>query len=378
MKNLGMPDKAREPRVAIVHDALVNSGGAERTAAFMAMVFPDADIITSAYLPDRTFAEFRQRRIATLPGARFATSERRTKQLLPLWLWGFRRLELGSYDFVLSSTTFAAKHVRPPASTPHTCYCYAPFRWLWKPTAYSPQSLPFKRLPGLLAPLVRPGLRQLDYAAMQRVTRIATSCENMAREIDACYQRPAAIIYPPIRLADYAVGAEPGDYFLTVSRLISHKRVDLAIRACETLKLKLIVVGDGPELAALQAIAGPNTHFAGRVSDAELRRLYRDCRALIFPSLEDYGLAPIEAQASGRPVIAYGAGGALETVTPGLSGILFPAQTVENVIAALEAYSVATFEPQVIRQSVQRFDLEIFRRNLRSLVLAGSPGGVYE
>jgi len=362
------PPYLSDMRVAIVHDALVNSGGAERTLTFMCEAFPDAPVFTSAYLPNSTFQEFRLLNIHTLPGAGLVQTERRAKQLLPLWIWGFRYLNLQDYDVVLTSTTFAAKYVNPSATVPHLCYCYVPFRWLWNPAAYSEQSVPFKGLFAQLASYARPMLRRIDYQVMQSVTRIATSCQNMAREIELSYQRDSEVIYPPIRISDYHLGDSVGEYYLCVSRLVSHKRVDLAIQACQQLGRRLIVVGDGPEREQLMAMSGPTTTFAGRVSDTELRNLYSACRAVIFPSHEDYGIVPLEANASGRPVIAYGVGGVLETLVEGITGVYFSRQVVEDVIEAILTCERIHFDSMTIRQEVDRFDVAFFVEKLRAFV----------
>ena len=352
--------------VAIVHDGLVNSGGAERTLTFMCEAFPQATVFTSVYLSDQTFPDFKNQKIHTLPGAHWVRTERKTKQMLPLWIMGFQQLDLSSFDVVLSSTTWSAKFVR---HSHHACYCYAPFRWLWKPGVYTQQSLPINPFLSKALAFAHPVLRQFDYAAMQRVTSVATSCQNMASEIEVCYHRHAEVIYPPIRISDYCVGSGPGEYFLTVSRLISHKRVDLAINACEILGQNLVVVGDGPELASLQRMAGSRIKFAGRVSDVALRKLYTDCRAVLFPSHEDYGIVPLEAQASGRPVIAYGVGGVRETVLEGVSGIFFADQTVDAVISAIQAFERIDFDPRKVRRIIERFDAGSFKQTLREFVL---------
>jgi glycosyltransferase involved in cell wall biosynthesis len=363
----------RAPRVAIVHDALVNAGGAERVATFLCEAFPGAPLYTSVYLPDRTFAEFRSRKIHVLPGAWRVTTEAGAKRLLPLWILGFRHLDLRGYDVVLSSTTFAAKHIQPPNGVRHVSYCYAPFRLLWKPAAYEPSSLPVGAVARGAIALARPMLRAWDKAAMDRVSAIATTCRNMARAIAECYDRKAEVIYAPVRLSEYRVGPDQkksvGDYYLTVSRLVSHKRVDLAVQACRQLGRRLVVVGDGPELERLRALAGDGVTFAGLVDRPSLVDLYAGCRALLFCSEEDYGLAPIEAQASGRPVIAYGAGGALETVSDGQSGIFFGEQTTDSLVAAMLRFERESFDPVRVRDSVARFDVEPFTRQVRNFVL---------
>ena len=367
----------RAPRVAIVHDALVNAGGAERVASFLCEAFPDAPFYTSAYLPDRTFEEFKSRDVRVLPGARWARTESQAKRLLPLWLLGFRHLDLRNYDVVLSSTTFAAKHVRPPDGVRHVSYCYAPFRLLWNPGAYEPSSLPVGAVARRAIDLARPALRSWDRAAMDRVAAIATTCRNMARAIAECYDRQAEVIYAPVRLSEYRIGTSPGEYYLTVSRLVSHKRVDLAVQACRQLGRRLIVVGDGPELNALRAGVdrGEQVTFAGFVDRLSLVDLYAGCRALLFCSEEDYGLAPIEAQASGRPVIAYGAGGALETVIDGQSGIFFGEQTTESLVAAMQRFERQAFDPVRVRAASARFDVEPFIRHVRNFVLSADRVG---
>jgi glycosyltransferase involved in cell wall biosynthesis len=357
------------PRVAIVHDALVNAGGAERVASFLCEAFPEAPLYTSVYLPGRTFEEFNARDVRVLPGASWARSESAAKRMLPLWILGFRHLDLSAYDVVLSSTTFGAKHVRPPRGVRHVSYCYAPFRLLWKPAAYEASSLPVGALARRAIDLAAPVLRAWDRGAMEAVAAIATTCRNMARAIAECYDRQAEIIYAPVRLSEYRMGIGPGDYYLTVSRLISHKRVDLAVQACRQLGRRLVVVGDGPELDRLRALGGDDVAFAGFVDRKSLVDLYAGCRALLFCSEEDYGLAPIEAQASGRPVIAYGAGGALETVTDGRSGIFFGEQTTESVVDAMLRFERQTFDPVLVRDSVARFDVEPFTRHVRDFVL---------
>jgi glycosyltransferase involved in cell wall biosynthesis len=352
-------------RIAIVHDALVNMGGAERTLAYMSEIFPDAPIFTSVYLPERTYPEFGIRQVNILPGARRVFDERRTKQLFFLWVMGFQRLNLSAFDVVLSSTTFAAKYIH---HSRHLCYCYAPFRWIWKPQSYSLDSLPVSRAWNMSLNLVRPFLRRVDFRAMQQVQHVATSCQNMVREIYECYKREARIIYPPVRLSDYAWDKMAGDYYLTVSRLISHKRIDLAIKACQQLGRKLIVVGDGPELPSLKAISSSQIKFMSRVTDAQLRELYTHCRGVIFPSHEDFGIVPIEAQASGRPVIAYGVGGVLETVIENQTGTFFMEQTVEAVVEAVQRAEKTLFDPYIIRQSMQKFDVEYFKSELLRFV----------
>lgn len=355
-------------RIAIVHDALCVAGGAERLVLWMAKAFPCAPIYTSVYLPTGTFSEYQQLDVRVLPFARFIRSERQFKLLYPLWLHLFRRLDFSEYDIVLSSSTYLAKFIKPAQGVSHACYLYAPFRLLWKPDSYSAESLP---TPGVASGLVKWSaglLRKWDLRSTRAIPKLATSCRNMAEEIRRVYGMPAAILYPPVEIPAELPASEGREYYLSVSRLISHKRVDLAVKACTQTGRKLVVVGDGPERARLEKMAGETIRFAGRVSDAELQALYSGAKGLIFPSYEDYGIAPLEAQAWGVPVIAYGRGGSLETVQEGVSGIFFDHQDEASVVEALERFEKLSFDPPEIRRWVSRFDGDTFMRGLQEFV----------
>lgn len=351
-------------RLAIVHDALINTGGAERTLVYMSEAFPDAPIFTSVYLPRQTYPILRTKEIHSLPGSRFVHTERLAKQLYPVWVLGFAGLVLDEYDIVLTSTSWVAKFVRPPRNTLNVSYCYAPTRFLWHPSSYSESSVPFGRYWMQAFAQIRPALRRLDYQAMQNPQRLATTSQNMAKLIAHCYDRTAQVIHAPIRVQDYMSSNEDGDYYLVVGRLISHKRVDIAIEACRALKRRLVIVGEGPERAKLEAMADDNVRFVKRVSDIELLRYYANCRAVLFPSNEDYGLVPLEAQASGRPVIAYEAGGVLETVSQKESGIFFQAQTADSMVEAILEFESRSWDARLIRQHAERFDLSYFKQGL--------------
>jgi len=357
------------PRLAVVHDALINSGGAERVLTYIHEAFPDAPIYTAAYLPERTFSRLRHATIIPLWGSQLVKTEAQFKKLFPLWVIGFARLDLSEFDVVLTSTTWGAKFVPHDASVRHVSYCYAPNRLLWFPDAYRSSHAPVGVL-SRLVDLARGPLRVLDSRATRKIDRLATTCRNMANAIASCYGMRARIIYPPVRLADYDVTTEPGDFYLSVSRLMSHKRIDLAIEACCQLGRKLVVVGDGPEASRLRALSRGAVTFLGRVSDRELRGLYAACRAVIFPSDEDFGLVPLETQAAGRPVIAYASGGALETVMPDRTGLFFTEQTTEAVVEAMERFERMQFDPAVIRDAMARFTPERFTQELHDFVLA--------
>lgn len=203
---------------------------------------------------------------------------------------------------------------------------------------------------------------------MTRVDAIATNCAHMAEAIRRCYGRTAEIIHPAIRCSDYVAGTGPGEYYLVVSRLVPYKRVGLAVEACSRIGAPLVVVGNGPERAALERNAGPTVHFVGRVSDAEVKQHYSRCKALLFPGHEDFGLTPLEAQASGRPVIAYGRGGVLETVKDQVTGLFFESQTADALVDAIRRFEKMRWSPAAALQNAARFDMPEFRAGLLRFV----------
>jgi glycosyltransferase involved in cell wall biosynthesis len=355
-------------RVAIVHDALCVKGGAERVALWMARAFPEAPIFTSVYLPEGTFPEYKALDVRALPFAGHIHSESQFKLLYPLWFLELQRLDFSEFDVVLSSSTYLAKYIRPAPGVRHIAYLYAPFRLLWKPEAYRRGSLPGSDVFEQLVRGIVPILRRWDQARTTAIPKLVTTCQNMAEEIMRNYGRSASVAYPPVEIPNLPKSSGREDYLLCVGRLVSHKRVDLAVQACTRLGRRLIVVGDGPEREHLERLAGACIEFRGRVSDDELQRLYTKARGLIFPSYEDYGLVPLEAQAHGVPVIAFGQGGVLETVKEGVSGIFFSRQDVDAITGCLEAFDSRHYPEGQIREWVSRFAPPTFIARLRDLV----------
>jgi glycosyltransferase involved in cell wall biosynthesis len=357
-------------RVAIIHDALCVRGGAERVALWMARAFPDAPIYTSVYLREHTFPQYKALDVRALPLSGFIRDETQFKLLYPLWLFELPGIDFSEFDVVLSSSTYLAKFIRPASGARHVAYIYAPFRLLWKPEAYRQGSLPASGVFERLVRSVIPLLRRWDQARTRAIPRIATTCQHMADQIMKDYGRSASVIYPPVEIPDVSQPHAREDYFLCVGRLMSHKRVDLAVEACSRLGKRLIVVGEGPEREHLQHLAGPSVEFLGRVSDQGLRQLYLNASALIFPSHEDYGLVPLEAQAYGLPVIAFGQGGVLETVKDGVSGIFFASQDVDSISGCLRTFDARRFPEGQIREWARRFDAQNFMARLRDFVYA--------
>lgn len=355
-------------KIAIVHDALCVPGGAERFVLWLAKAFPDAPIFTSIYLPDATFPEYKNLNVIPLQFGPSIKTERQFKLLYPLWLWQIRRVDFSEFDVVLSSSTYLAKFIKTTDRTKHFGYLYAPFRLLWRPKSYTPQSLP---TPGFTAPFIRqlvPLFRKWDIRNTQKLDKVATSCQNIAHQIENIYKIKPTVINPPVSVADFSLSDTKGQYYLTVSRLVSHKRIDIAIEACNRLHRPLIVAGDGPEREALERIAGETVKFVGRVDDAQLRELYKNARALLFPSYEDYGIVPLEAQASGLPVLAYGNGGALETILKNETGLFFPDQNANSLTDCILSFETRDFDPARIREWASQFDGTNFIKKIRTFV----------
>jgi len=354
-------------KVAIMHDYLVQRGGAERVVEVMHEMYPDAPIYTSVYNRDTTWPSFREMDVRPSFIQRITTSNRVSRALLPLYPVAFARFDLRGYDVALSSTTAFAKGVRPPPGIPHVCFCHAVTRFLWDADAYFAQQntgLPVRLGVGALGT----ALRSWDYATARRVTQFVANSANTARRIERYYRREAVVCHSPIDASRFAISPHVEDYYFIVSRLNAYKRIDLAVQACTRLGLPLLVAGEGPDRARLEALAGPTVCFLGRVSDDELRRHYATCRAFILPGEEDFGLTPLEAMASGRPVIAYAAGGALETVAEGVTGTFFHAQTADALTDTLRTFDADRYDPARLREHAVGFDKEAFKRKLSDVV----------
>lgn len=361
-------------RIALVHDWLNQLGGAENVLETLVRLYPAAPVFTSIYARQLMPTAYRDWDIRTTFMQRLPGVFTHHQAYLPLYPLAFRSLDLTGYELILSNKSGFCHGVSAPAGATHICYCLTPTRFLWQYEAYRAREALQPTLSAALRPLVA-ALRRWDYAAAQRVHHfIAISTEVQAR-IRRFYGRESTVIFPPVELARFRPASEaPGDYFLAGGRLIPYKRTDLAVQACSELGLKLLVFGDGRDRPALERLAGPTVVFLGRVSWDELARLYAGARAFIFPGLEDFGIAPVEAQAAGRPVIAFGSGGALDTVIPGVTGEFFRQPTVAALKETLARFDARAYDPQACRANAERFSRERFTRELQAFIRRTSAG----
>ncbi|MBC8102729.1 MAG: glycosyltransferase [Cytophagales bacterium] len=355
-------------RVAIVHDYLAQAGGAERVVEAMHDVFPDAPIFTSVYDPEHTLPSFKTMDIRTSFLQKWAKDSRIHKFALPFYPAAFEQFDMTGFDIVLSSTTGFAKGVITGPDTCHICYCHTPARFAWRYHEYIAQG-GYGRATQQILPFLIHRLRAWDYASAQRVDYFLVNSHNVARRVRKFYGKTSEVLHPPVTTNRFAVLPSPtADYLLVVSRLVGYKRVDIAVEACARLGIPLKVVGTGPDLPRLKQMAGPQVEFLGRLSDGAVADLLANCRAFLFPGEEDFGIAPLEAMASGRPVIAYGAGGALETVVDGVTGLHFCYATAESLMDAIQRLDGLDLDPARIRAHAARFDVSEFRKTLKETV----------
>jgi len=356
-------------RVALVHDWLNQKGGAENVLEQMVELFPGATIYTSMYGREQMPVAYRSWDIRTSFMQRLPGVIQRHQMYMPLYPLAFRSFDLSEYDLVLSNKSAFCHGVSVGPPTTHICYCLTPTRFLWMYDVYR-QREEIRPLADAVVRRLLSRLRRWDYAAAQKVNHFIGISTAVQERIRRFYDRDSLVIYPPVDTEAYTPSPEaPLDYYLVVGRLIPYKRIDLAVSAFTQLGLPLVVVGDGRDRAKLQAMAGPNISFRGWLPyGQELLTLFRRCRAFIFPGLEDFGIAPVEAQATGRPVIAYAGGGALDTVQEGITGAFFHAFTPEALAEAVSRFDHTACDPAACRASAARFSVAEFRQQLLAFV----------
>ena len=354
-------------RVALVHDYLNQYGGAERVLEALHHLYPDAPVYTSIYDPASMPAHFKSWDIRTSFLQRIPLARQLHRSFLLLYPTAFESFDLRGYDVVVSNSSAWSKFVITPPETLHVCYCLTPMRWAWNYEEYVER----EQLGGIVRrvlPFAVHYLRKRDTATASRVDRFIGISRAVVARIAKYYGREADLIAPPVDTQSVPVGDGPGDSYLVASRLVPYKRIDLAVVACSRLGVPLTVVGDGRDRSRLEALAGPTIRFVGRLPDRGVYETMARSRAFLFPGEEDFGIAPVEAMAAGRPVIAYAAGGALDTVIDGVTGCLFSPQTVEALADRLRAFNPDDFEPSAIRQHAMRFDTRVFQESFAAYV----------
>ena len=354
-------------RIALVHDWLNQMGGAEGVLENLVALFPSAPLYTSIYRPEVMPDRYRQWDIRTSWMDKLPLVKRHHQLFLPLYPLAFEALDLSGYDVVLSNKSGFCHGVITPPETLHICYCLSPTRYVWRHHDYLQREGLGRLGRAGLTPLLSV-LRLWDRMAADRVDRFVAISTEIRRRVQKYYRRNSEIIYPPVDTSRFAPMASQDDYFLVVGRQVPYKRIDLAVRACSELGLPLKVGGSGRDLERLRSVAGPTVEFLGWVPDEALPELMARCRAFLFPGAEDFGIAPLEAMAAGRPVIAYAYGGALDTVVEGVSGTLFHEQTVESLTQALQRFDADAYDSAAIRAHAERFDTTVFRQRMTAFI----------
>ncbi|MGD0226682.1 MAG: glycosyltransferase [Terriglobia bacterium] len=366
-------------RVAIVHYWLLAYAGGERVISALLDLFPQADLFTLV-ADEKVAARFAPHRVTTSFLQRVPGSHRYHRHMLPLCPYALEQFDLTGYDLVISSESGPAKGVITPTDTLHVCYCHSPMRYIWDMYHDYTKGKDMNGLTRSVFKAVAHYVRLWDLASAARVDYFAASSKNGAARIRKHYRREAFVIHPPVDVRAGYVADNTEDYYLVVSRLVDYKRTDLAVEACARLGRPLRVVGVGPQYRGLKELAGPTVKFLGEVAEAEKNEQYAHCRALLFPGEEDIGMVPVEAQAFGRPVIAFGQGGARETVVGACqdegvpperaTGILFDEQTVDSLVEAIRAFEAfePQFSPRFIRAHAEQFDKQHFLEKMNRFV----------
>jgi glycosyltransferase involved in cell wall biosynthesis len=359
----------RFPRVAIVHEWLTVPGGSEQVVLELLEMFPKAELFTSIYDPAPWPKAITERPVHASPLNHIPGASRNYPKLLPLMDWAFRSFDLSGFDLVLSSNHACAKNVRTPPSTLHVCYCHTPMRYAWEEGFLEGEEVGgLARM--MLPPLLR-RLRRQDLIGAASPDAFVANSRHVADRIERYYGRPAEVVHPPIDVEHFlGLKRSPMDFYLVFGRVVPYKRVDLAVAACATLDRPLQVAGDGRALQSVRAAAQGHDgiEFLGRVADVERDQLLGGARALLFPGEEDFGIVPVEAQAAGVPVIAYGVGGATESVLDGQTGVLFAEQDARSLADAIERFEQLDLDEERVRENARRFGRERFHREMAEAI----------
>ncbi len=353
--------------IALVHDWLNQLGGAEDVLEAIVGLYPEAPLYTSLYWPDKMPDRWRQWDIRTSFIDRLPGSHRKQQLYFSLYPQAFESFDFRGYDVVLSNKSGFCHGIITGPETLHICYCLTPTRYVWRYHQYAEQEQLGRFTRAALVPFLT-NLRQWDRLAADRVDHFIAISDEVRRRIAKYYRREATIIYPPVDTGRFEPANRTEDYYLFVGRLVPYRRLDLLIDAFNHMGRPLLIAGSGRDRERLEALAGPTVEFLGFVPDDQLPDLLARCKAFMWPGEEDFGISPLQAMAAGRPVIAYGAGGALETIVPGVTGAFFTEQSVTAIIGAVEGFDPTVVDPVVIRAHAEQFDVSVFKRRLETFV----------
>ncbi|MDQ1640622.1 MAG: hypothetical protein QOF62_3961 [Pyrinomonadaceae bacterium] len=359
-------------RIAVFHDNFAQMGGAEKVAEEIYNLLPGASLHSTVAISEILSPGLQQAKIKTswmqhLPGLR-----RHFRHYFLFYPLAVESVDLSSYDLIVSSCFGYAKGIRKRKDAIHVCYCHTPMRWVWRYEDYSERA-GFGRLSRRLLPLLLAVLKRWDLRAARRPDYFIANSETVAKRIKTFYGRDSIVIPPPIDVSRFQPDPLQEDYYLVLSRLVPYKRIDLAVAACTKLNRKLLVIGDGPDRARLEKIAGPSIRFLGRQSDEAVVRHAARCRALLFPGEEDFGMTPLEVNAAGRPVIAFRAGGAVETVVEGRTGIFFDKAEAASLMQAIKDFESFSWNVDELRAHAAKFDRTVFAARLTEYLQTVAP-----
>ena len=359
-------------RIAVFQDYLAQSGGAERVTEALHQTLPDADLYTTFAVPEKLSPYLRDTRLKTGWMQSLPAKARLYRHYFLLYPLAIETAHLEEYDLLVSSCCGYAKGVKRGPDAVHVCYCHNPMRWVWRFQDYMARERFGSATKAALSFMVK-RLRQWEIRAASRPDYYIANSHIVAERLKSAFGVEAKVIEPPIVTSRFRLRRDIEDYYLILARLVPYKRIDLAVEVCTKTRRNLMVIGDGPERGRLEALAGPKVRFLGRQPDVVVNRHASRCRALIFPGEEDFGMAPLEINAAGRPVVAYGAGGATETVIENFNGVLFREQTTESLVQALEKFESQTWDSPAIRRNALRYDIRVFQERVLNFLGEVSP-----
>ncbi|MFH0957173.1 MAG: glycosyltransferase [Pseudomonadota bacterium] len=358
----------RNVRAAVAHHWFLNMAGGEKVCEAICEILEAADLYSIVADPESMSATLKKSPLNTSFIQKLPNAQKFYRYYAALFPLAVESFDLTSYDLVISSDSSVVKGVKTLPETCHICFCHSPMRYAWN--AFHDHTREFGLIRKSIASILMSYLAMFDFSASARVDYFVAPSETSKRRIGKYYRRKAVVIHPPCDIDRFKPADKVDDYYLFVGRLVAYKRADLAVKACSSTGSRLLIVGDGPEIARLKSIASRNIEFFGWVSDDDLSKIYAKCKALIFPGEEDFGIVPVEAQAAGRPVIAYGMGGALETVIPNVTGQFFFERTVESLSEAIQKFErrIDQFSSRNILNNAARFSKQNFLTTFQNFI----------